>query len=64
VFDTPVNATALREEILFREKLYNPNVEIRFFAKQDGKWGIMSETHVFKADRLVVPYIIIMKITY
>jgi len=64
VFDTPVNATALWEEILFRENLYNPNGKIRLFAKQIGKWDIMSETQVLKADRLVVPHIIIMKSTY
>jgi len=61
LFDASVNAAALREEILFRENLYNPNVEVRLFSKQDGKWGIMNETQVLGPNRVVVPYIIIMK---
>jgi len=64
MFHASVNAAALREEILFQENLHNPNVEIRLFSKQDGKWDIMSETQVLVPGFLVVPYIIIMKSTY
>lgn len=63
-FEPQLDVSVIRQTILFKENLINPNVEVRLFAKRNGKWDIVRETQLLKTDCLVLPYIIVMRGSY